>query len=92
MTMDDDPQARQRQSEARWSATPDTIILNGVETRIVKPPPPSIVVAADDGTELLRIDLTEHGTLDVTGAEDRWTEGAARFVAEVRRMLTEATP
>jgi hypothetical protein len=47
----------------------------------------STVVEADDGTELLRITRTEDGRLDVSGPGDRWTEGAARFVAEVRRLL-----
>jgi hypothetical protein len=58
--------------------------------QVSKPPRPSIVVAADDGTELLRIRVTEDGMLDVTGAEDRWTEGAARFVAEMRRLIAQA--
>ena len=31
--------------------------------------------------------LTEDGRLDVSGPEDRWTEGAARFVVEMRRLL-----
>lgn len=79
---------RQRWSERRWNAVPDTVILNGEEIRIAKPLRPSLVVAADDGTELLRISVTDDGMLDVTGDEDRWTEGAARFAAEVRRMLT----
>jgi hypothetical protein len=85
--MTDDPLTRQMASERRWSKTPGTLILNGVETRILKPPPPPITVAADDGTALLHIRVTEDGMLDVTGAEDRWTEGAARFVAEMRRLI-----
>jgi hypothetical protein len=86
----DEASIRQRQSERRWSAIPDTVIADGVEMRIIKPPPPSITVEADDGTELLRVSITDDGRLDVSGAEDRWTEAAARFVAEMRRLLADS--
>lgn len=78
---------RQRWSERRWNAAPDTVTANGTELKF--PKPSSISVIAEDGAELLRIERTEDGGLDVSGAEDRWTEGAARFVAEVRRLLAD---
>jgi hypothetical protein len=89
--MTDDPQARQRQSEARWNATPDTAVVDGAEASVIKLPPfpVSVVVTADDGTELLRVSATKDGVLDVTGPEDRRTEAAARFVAEMRRLAAE---
>lgn len=74
---------RQEWSERRWNATPDHLIVNGEPLRVL--PPPAITIHADDGTELLRI-TRDGGCLDVTGDESRWTEAAARFVAEVRRI------
>jgi hypothetical protein len=79
---------RQRWSERRWNATPGTLILNGTEIKVSKPRT-RFTVHADDGTELLRIEVTEDGMLDVSGPEDRWTEGAARFAAEMRRLLAD---
>jgi len=84
----DEALTRQMASERRWNATPDTLTVNGTELKISKPKL-SFTVHADDGTELLRIEVTEDGMLDVSGAEDRRTEGAARFVAEIRRLLAD---
>lgn len=81
--MAEEDRARHAAGEARWSATPDHVIANGEPLRIVKPP--VISIRAEDGTELLRI-TRDGGRLDVTGDEGRWTEGAARFVAEIRRI------
>lgn len=84
----DKAQIRQRASERRWNATPDTLIVNGTETKVIKPRW-AITVHAEDGAELLRIERTEDGKLDASGPEDRWTEGAARFVTEIRRLLAD---
>jgi hypothetical protein len=75
-----------RQNAALAAGHPDwQSLLDDAETPIVEPPPPSIVIMADDGTELLRLAWPD-GRLDVTGDESRWTEAAARFVAEMRRL------
>jgi hypothetical protein len=66
-----------------------TLTVDGAQMQFAKLPPPVIVIEAEDRTELLRISRTEDGRLDASGPEDRWTEGAARFVAEVRRMLAD---
>lgn len=74
-----------------WTITPDSLIVDGVEMSVIKPGwETSLTVAAQDGAPLLCIVRTPDGKLDVTGPEDRWTEGAARFVAEVRRLLAES--
>ena len=69
-----------------WTATPDYLIVDGEQMQLIKPSPPSIAIMGQDGRELLVIKVTDDGRLDVTGAEDAWTEGARRFVDEVRRM------
>lgn len=69
-----------------WTKTPDYLTLDGEKMQFVKPGPPCITIMAPDGSELLVIKVSGDGQLDVTGAEDSWTEGARRFVAEVRRM------
>jgi hypothetical protein len=86
--MTDEAVLRQMASEARWNRAPDTLTVNGTEMKVSKPRT-RFAVHADDGTELLRIEVTEDGMLDVSGPEDRWTEGAARFAAEMRRLLAD---
>jgi hypothetical protein len=45
-----------------------------------------IRVYAPDGEELLGIEVLADGRLDVTGPEERWTEGCRLFVEEIRRL------
>ena len=61
-------------------------IIDGQEFEIAKPDRFIAILADDNATELLRI-TAKDGRLDVTGPEDRWAEGAARFVACVRELL-----
>lgn len=68
-----------------WRDMTGHLIVDGVPMPVAPPPPPSIVIMADDGVELLRLTWAD-GRLDVTGDESRWTEGAARFVAEMRSL------
>lgn len=83
----DEARERQAASEARWGATPDRhVVIDGERAQFARPKPPVIVIQADDGAELLRI-TREGGRLDVSGDESRWTEAAARFVAEMRRII-----
>lgn len=83
---DEGARIRQMESERRWNATPDHVIVDGERVNFVKPNAPAIVIAAEDGAVLPRI-TRDGGTLDVSGDESRWTEAAARFIAEMRRML-----
>jgi hypothetical protein len=69
---------------------PESLTVNGTEMQLEKPKPPRITICGEDGRELLAITVTEDGRLDVSGPEGAWTEGAARFVAEVRRMTGAA--
>jgi hypothetical protein len=50
------------------------------------PGPPVIKIMATDGTTALATITVTDGKLDVTGPEERWTEAAQRFIAELRCM------
>jgi hypothetical protein len=68
------------------SNEPEYLMVSG-EPVTLAATPSRLVIMADDGRDLLTVTVTADGLLDVSGPEDAWTEGAARFVAEVRRML-----
>lgn len=54
-----------------------------VQQSVIAPVPApkfSITIAAEDGTELVRMTEDPQGRLAVTGDESRWDEGAKRFL------------